>query len=144
MKWAGERAHRSIIRRSHIDFSAPHFNDPMYVYYISNDYNRNAGLTVNRWCLLLSIYVTIPFRRRAAAKINIEKRANEGILEGIDISKPHLSTVKPAFLLYSFKIHNMNLVDCPNWFVKFYFWNFNISCIFSLVPFIFYLIYTQI
>jgi len=29
------------------------------------------------------------FRRRAAAKINNEKRANEGILEGIDISKPH-------------------------------------------------------
>jgi len=45
-----------------------------------------------------------PYRRRAAAKINNEKRANEGILEGIDISKPHLSTVKPAFLLYLFEM----------------------------------------
>jgi len=43
-------------------------------------------------------------RRRAAAKINNEKRSNEGILEGIDISKPHLSTVKPVFLLYSFEM----------------------------------------
>jgi len=38
-------------------------------------------------CIDLRYHSSI--RRRAAAKINNEKRANEGILKGIDISKPH-------------------------------------------------------
>jgi len=76
------------------------------VYYISNEYNRNAGLTVDRRGLLASIYIIIPLLDAALPlkSIGNEKRTNEGILEGIDISKPHLSTVMPAFLLYSFEM----------------------------------------
>jgi len=43
-------------------------------------------------------------RRRAASKINNEKRTNEGILERIDKVSHTYPAVKPAFLLYPFEM----------------------------------------
>jgi len=43
------------------------------VYYISNEYNRNAGLTVDRCDLLVSIYVTIPLLDAALSLKSITK-----------------------------------------------------------------------
>jgi len=43
------------------------------VYYISNEYNRNAGLTVYRCGLLVSIYVTIPLLDAALPLKSITK-----------------------------------------------------------------------
>jgi len=71
--------------------------------YISNEYNRKTGLTVDRCGLSVSIYITNPLLDAALPLKSIMKNRNEEILEGIDISKPHLSTVKPAFLIYSFE-----------------------------------------
>jgi len=43
------------------------------VYYISNEYKRNAGLTVDRCGLLVSIYVTIPLLDAALPLKSITK-----------------------------------------------------------------------
>jgi len=43
------------------------------VYYISNEYNRNAGLTVDMCGLLVSIYVTIPLLDAALPLKSITK-----------------------------------------------------------------------
>jgi len=43
------------------------------VYYISNEYNRNAYLTVDRCGLLVSIYVTIPLLDAALPLKSITK-----------------------------------------------------------------------
>jgi len=41
--------------------------------YISNEYNRNAGLTVDRCGLLVSIYVTVPLLDAALPPKSITK-----------------------------------------------------------------------
>jgi len=41
-------------------FLKPTLDDSTIVYYISNEYNRNAGLTVDRRSSIVSIYIAIP------------------------------------------------------------------------------------
>jgi len=52
------------------------------VYYVSNEYNRNAGLTVDRCDLLVSINITIPLLDAALPLKSIRKTDQLGNFRG--------------------------------------------------------------